>query len=130
MTTMLVAGGALAALLSVSCGGDNPPTASVTPVDGSGAIIVVAEDTAYNFERVEVQVNSTTTIAFENHDIVAHTLTVYLGPSPEGDVAADTGDVPAGQRGEAVVFFSVPGEHAFRCEVHPETMRGTLVVRG
>lgn len=125
----LVASGALGALLVTGCGGDGPPTASVTPLDGSGAIVVVTRDGSFSVERIEVQANTTTTMALENQDAVGHTLTVYLASSPEGDVAADTGEVSAGQRGEAVIFFSAPGEHAFRCEIHPDRMRGTLVVR-
>ena len=126
---MLAAGGAIAALLATGCRNDGPPTASVTPENGSGAITVVAESTSFSVERIEVQAGATTTIALENRDAVAHMLTVYVAASPEGDIAADTGEVAGGERGEAVVFFAAPGEHAFRCEIHPDTMRGTLVVR-
>ena len=126
---MLLASGALGVLLAAGCGDNDTPTASVVPVDGSGGITVVAESTSFSVERIEVQAGATTTIALENSDAVAHTLTVYVGKSPEGDVAADTGEVAGGESGEAVVFFASAGEHAFRCEIHPDTMRGTLVVR-
>jgi plastocyanin len=126
---MLLASGALAALLAMGCSDDGAPATSVKPVDGSGGTTVVAARTSFSLERIEVQAGATTTIALENRDAVAHTLTVYLGESPGGDIAADTGQVAGGESGEAVVFFAVAGEHAFRCEIHPDKMRGILVVR-
>lgn len=127
---MLLASGALAALLAAGCRNDGPPTAaSVTSENGSGAITVVAESTSFSVERIEVQAGATTTIALQNRDAVAHSLTVYADESPEGDVTADTGEIAGGESGESVVFFAAAGEHAFRCEIHPDKMRGTLVVR-
>jgi plastocyanin len=125
--TMLLASGALGAVLAAGCADNDTPTASGKPVDGSG-ITVLAVSTSFSVERIEVRAGATSTIALQNRDEVAHTLTLYLGSSPEGDVAADTGEVAGGERGEAVVFFPSAGEHAFRCEIHPDRMRGTLVV--
>jgi plastocyanin len=125
----LLAIGMLGVTIALGCSDDDPPTASVKPVDGSGGINVVVEGTSFSAERIEVQAGATTTITLDNRDPLAHTLTVYLGGAPEGDIAADTGQVEAGESGEAVVFFASAGEHAFRCEVHPDRMRGTLVVR-
>jgi len=125
----LIASGTLAGVLAASCGGDASPAAVVTPVEGSGAITVVAEDTSFSVGRIEVQAGTTTTVRFENRDTVAHTLTVYVAASPDGPIAADTGEVAPGETGEAVVLFSAPGEYAFRCEIHPDQMRGTIVVR-
>ena len=89
----------------------------------------MAEGTSFSVERIEVQTGATTTITLENRDAVAHTLTVYLGDSPEGDIAAETGEIAGGHSGESVVFFASAGEHAFGCEIHPDKMRGTLIVR-
>lgn len=125
---MLLAGGVLAVWSATGCG-DDPPTASVEPVGGSGAITVVAEGASYDIERIEVQAGATTTVALENRDDATHTLTIYLGETPEGEIAADTGEVGGGERGEAVVFFAAAGEHAYRCEIHPDAMSGTLIVR-
>lgn len=124
-----IAMAALAAMLAAGCDDDEPPIASVPLHEGSGGVTVVAKDTSYSPARIEVATGGTTTITLDNQDSVAHTLTVYLGASPKGDVAADTGEVGAGDEGEAVVLFSKAGEHAFRCEIHPDKMRGTLVVR-
>jgi len=120
---------AFVASSALACDDGDPPAASVAPVEGSGAIVVIAESTSFDVERITVQRNTTTSIALENRDDVAHTLTVYLDESGGSDVAADTGEVPAGDRGEAVVFFSTPGTHAYRCTIHPDAMRGVLTVR-
>jgi plastocyanin len=126
---MFVTAAALAAWLGAGCSGGNAHSASVSPVDGSGAITVVVDDGAYSAERIEVQSGATTAITLQNDDAGPHTLTVYLGSAPAGEIAADTGEVASHEQGEAVVFFAAPGEHAFRCEVHPETMHGMIVVR-
>lgn len=121
----------LAAFLMVACGGDGGGDAkvAVTAVAGSGSVTVIADRSEFNVERIEVAAGATTAITLENRDTVAHTLTVYVGEPEEGTVAADTGEVPAGESGEAVVFFAAAGERTFRCEIHPEQMRGTLDVR-
>jgi plastocyanin len=125
----LLAIGILGVAIALGCSDDDPPTASVKPVDGSGEINVVVEGTSFSVERIEVQAGATTTITLDNRDALRHTLTVYVGEEPEGDIAADTGQVEARESGEAVVFFASAGEHAFRCEIHPDKMAGTLVVR-
>lgn len=122
---------AIGALLLAACdgGGGNDAKVAVTPVEGSGRVTVVADGGKFNVERIEVAAGATTSIALENRDAVAHTFTVYVGGAEEGTVAADTGEVPAGETGEAVVFFAGAGERIFRCEIHPGAMRGTLIVR-
>ena len=125
----VIATAALAAVLAAGCDDEEPPIVSVPFDEGSGGITVVAKGTSYSLERIEVEAGGTTTITLDNQDSVAHTLAVFLGASAEGEVAADTGEVGAGERGEAVVFFSSAGEHAFRCAIHPDQMTGTLIVR-
>jgi plastocyanin len=120
---------AFVASLSVGCDDGDPPAARVAPVEGSGAIAVIAQSRSFDLERITVERNTTTSIALENRDDVAHTLTVYLDESGNSEIAADTGEVPAGERGEAVVFFSTPGTHAYRCTIHPDAMHGVLTVR-
>ena len=118
------------ALLIAACGGDGGDAkTAVTPVEGSGRATVVAEEGSFNVERIEVAAGATTAILFENRDEITHTFTVYLDDTPEGDLAADSGEVASGDSGGAVVFFSTPGEHAFRCEIHPEQMNGAVIVR-
>ena len=117
-------------LLLVGCDDNGGArTAEVEPNDGSGDVTVVAQESSFDVERIEVEAGTTTTIRLENRDAVTHTLTVYVGGSTEGAVAASTGEVTGGETGETVVFFAGAGEHAFHCEIHPDRMQGVLVAR-
>lgn len=112
-----------------ACNDGGGATVAVTSMEGSGAIVVVAASGAFSVDRIEVEAGSTTTITLDNRDDVTHTLVVHAGENADSEIAGGTGDVDAGERGEAVVFFSTPGEHAFRCQLHPSRMSGTFVVR-
>jgi len=120
---------AVIACFAAACNDGGGATVAVESTEGSGAIVVVAESGAFSVDRVEVEAGSTTTITLENRDDVTHTLVVYAGENADSEIAGGTGDVAAGEDGEAVVFFSTTGEHAFRCQIHPSRMSGTFVVR-
>ena len=124
-----VAVGLLAVVASGCSDGDDARSASPTPEAESATVRVVAQDRAFSLTRIEVPAGAATTITLDNRDATPHTLSVFLRATPEGDLAADTGRVDGGDEGEAVVLFTSPGEHAYRCEVHPTIMRGILVVR-
>ena len=127
MRKELVPGLILAAALS-ACGADrDDKRIAVTPEAGSGAIVVSAQGLAFNVDRIQVTAGASTTVILRNEDAVRHTLTVYLGEQAEGAPIAGTGDVAPGASGEATVLFT-SGQHAFRCEVHPDKMSGMIVV--
>ncbi len=125
----MLASAAVAVLITAGCGRDAGSTAKVTAVEGSGGVTVTAAGMRFSVERIEVTAGTATTITLVNHDRLAHTLRVYASGDPEGDIAADTGEVAAGDAGEAVVLFASAGKHPFRCAIHPQQMRGTLVIR-
>lgn len=120
--------GVVVALVVSACGGGGGQSIAVTPKAGSGAIVVRARATAFSVDRIEVTAGASTTVTLQNEDAGPHTFTVYLAASAGGAKVADTGEVAPGASGEATVLFT-SGQHAFRCEFHPETMQGVIVVR-
>lgn len=116
-------------LTLAACGEDGGRRVAVTPISGSGSVVIEARDRAFSAGAIEVAAGTSTTITFENTDDVAHTLRVFAGSEPEDGIAADTGEVAPAGRGEAVVFLSSPGTYAFRCELYPLQMHGSIIVR-
>lgn len=115
------------ALPLAACADDD----EATPRDSGsppGPSVVRAQNRTFLPSTIEISAGVTATIALQNDDDTPHTLTVYLAATPEGAIVADTAEVPAGGRGEATMLFA-SGEHAFRCELHPEQMQGEIVVK-
>lgn len=118
---------ALFAAGGTACRGGGSNDDAAAP-EGGGTILVRAESVSFDITRIEVPAGASMAIVFVNADDVTHTLTVYVGTNAEGAVVADTGQVEAGAEGETAVLFT-SGEHAFRCEVHPDRMSGVIVVQ-
>lgn len=117
----------------------------INPVSMNGVLVVGGDDEApvvriqatdeardgdsLSFDPSELTVSTGTTISFANVGGKPHTLTA-------ADGSFDTGVVtPGAQNGRfagtnATVTVTRPGSFAFRCEVHPAAMQGTLTVLG
>jgi plastocyanin len=77
----------------------------------------------FRFEQTELAVDAgaQVTVTFDNRDTASHNLDI------EG--VAKT-DIFAGPGQRTLTFTApAPGTYAYRCDVHPNIMRGTLVVR-
>ncbi len=85
---------------------------------GSPAVVTIARS---RFETPELYVRAGTTVAFENTDEFAHTVT-----SVEGAPAAFGSD-ELGQGDTFTATFDEVGEYGYFCQIHP-TMRGTVIV--
>lgn len=83
------------------------------------------------FDPPRLEVDAGSTIVFANVGGKPHTLTADDSPP-----TFDTGVVPPGAEGgkfagaSATFTVNKPGTYAFHCEVHPQAMKGELVVRG
>lgn len=110
---------------------DTPATADETPVDGpdDGTIAVVAQDFVFNPSGITVASDEEVTISLQNDGELPHTLTVFEDDAFTTPLeGATTGNVNAGATGEFTVTFEEPGQHAFRCQIHPDRMVGIIVV--
>ena len=67
------------------------------------------------------------TVAYDNQSAVPHNIAFYEGDSADDPLIAET-EVETGPIVQELTFTtpSEPGSFLFLCDVHPETMRGTL----
>ncbi|QYG91964.1 hypothetical protein HC251_05595 [Iamia sp. SCSIO 61187] len=109
----------------VGCGDDAPSAApdDCTRVE-DGAHTLVAENLRWDTDCLRVPVGTTITFTVENRDrSVGHNLAI------EGPSGAAKTDVEAGPTTQTLEFEATEvGPHAFECEPHASTMKGTLWV--
>lgn len=119
----------LALTVTAACGGggDSEPTeAAPTP---SSSLDLVAENISFDTETLVVKASLETTVRFENKDAgVLHNLAVYRAPNARE--AIFKGELITGRNATSYTFEApAPGTYFFRCDVHPDQMTGSLVVR-
>jgi outer membrane protein assembly factor BamB/plastocyanin len=150
--TILVPAGVGAApqLIALKVGATNPmpsppPAPSPSPDTGPGAspagspagspvgnvlTLTTAADNPLSFGETELSApaNTEVTIRYDNQSSVPHNVAVFPGTEPSGDPIGRT-EVETGPVVQELVFTTPdPGSYLYLCEVHPETMRGTLTV--
>ena len=96
---------------------------------GGGGATVVAQNTAFDTDTIELPPAVPTTITFDNRDAgTQHNIAIYTDPELSQELF--NGELVTGP---ATIEYAVPplepGEYDFLCIVHP-TMNGTVVVGG
>jgi plastocyanin len=96
---------------------------------GGPTLTVVAEDIAFDTDRIELPADTPATIVLENRDAgVLHNISIYAD-----DTLAEVLFKGELITGPATIEYRIPplppGEYYFHCDVHPN-MNGTVVVGG
>ena len=100
-------------------------TISVSP--GAGGVQVVARNTAFDTDELDLPADTPTTITVDNQDPAPHNLSIYEDDSASGEPLF-TFEPFTGPASRTFDVEPIPeGEYYFRCDVHP-TMEGTVVV--
>jgi glucose/arabinose dehydrogenase/plastocyanin len=97
--------------------------------DGGTAITVVAQNTAFDTDRIEASAGARVRVTFRNEDPTEHNLAFYMDEEAEEEIFAT--ERITGPDAEATGRFAAPeepGDYFFRCDVHPGQMSGTFVV--
>jgi plastocyanin len=117
--------------------GNAPPSPAPTTAAPAGAtpngapttVTLVAKNLAFDKDEIDVPANANVTVTLDNQDAaVLHNFSVY-------DSKALTEKVAVGDfvTGPATKDYAVPplkaGTYYFRCDVHPDTMNGSYVVK-
>ena len=119
----LVLGGATAGpspSASASGGGGGAPTTKVT---------ITAVGLKFTPTEVTVAANQPITITLDNRDSVQHNIAIFAGADASAPLVF-RGTVFAGPKTmDYTVPAMAPGSYYFHCDVHPETMTGTITAK-
>ncbi|MGH2640293.1 MAG: cupredoxin domain-containing protein [Actinomycetota bacterium] len=100
---------------------------TVTVSEAGGGVEVVAENTAFDTDELQLPADTPTTLTFDNRDPAPHNVSIYENDQASGEPLF-TFEPFAGPRTEPFDVPAIPeGEYYFRCDVHP-TMEGTVIV--
>lgn len=108
---------AVAIILFAACGGDDGGGD-----DAGSAISLSAVDNSFDPSELQVPSNGEVTVEFTNNGENPHTFS-----SEEGGF--DSGTVDPGAS-KTVTFDAPDGEISFMCNIHGDSMSGTLVLEG
>jgi plastocyanin len=125
MRRLLIAAAVLVAV-TAGCGRGQNPSLGGGQASGppKADLTVVAKDTAFNPTSLTAAAGEELTITFRNDDTVAHSFHLFGGSA--GDVKTD---VKPGPSTETLhVTLRVPASYSFQCDVHPNKMKGAIVV--
>jgi plastocyanin len=101
------------------------PTGQPTPPPPGGEADIVAENTAFNTDRLALPADEETTLVFENRDPLTHNVAIY---TEQGGDALFQGELITASTAEYEVPPLEPGSFFFQCDVHPDVMTGTVEV--
>jgi plastocyanin len=111
---------------SGSTGGTSAPA-------GATVIDLAAQNLAFDKRSLTAPANSPVTIRFNNRDAgVIHNVAIYRSKSSltQPLVSGSKGNLLTGPASENVTFTTPgPGNYYYQCDVHPDTMNGSFVVK-
>ncbi|MFL5679435.1 MAG: plastocyanin/azurin family copper-binding protein [Chloroflexota bacterium] len=106
----------LAALVVAGCGsgagsaGSSPAATSTVDLPAS-----------YRFAPADITVRAGSTVTWTNHDHFSHTVQFLDGGLP-------TEPMPMDPNATVTFTFSAPGLIHYQCSLHPQNMKGTVLV--
>jgi plastocyanin len=114
-----------------------PGGPGATPPSGGGGattFTLVAKNILFDKRSLTVPANTEITIELDNQDPgVLHNVAVYRSKSSTTNplVPGSTSMAPFAGPGTKTLSFKTPaaGTYFFRCDVHPDTMNGSFIVR-
>lgn len=111
--------------------GASPAAAATTAPQGANAvsITVVGKNVAFDETSLTAGVGQTVNITFDNQDAgVPHNIHFYSDAGYTQTVDNAQTSLQAGPVKQTVSFASPsqPGKYYFRCDVHPDQMKGTI----
>ena len=112
--------------LLVACGRESNPSLGSGKAAGppQTSLTLVAKNTAFSPTTLTAAAGKDLTITFRNDDSIPHSFHLFGGSA--GDVKTDP---KAGPNSETLhVTLRVPATYNFQCDVHPTTMKGTIIV--
>jgi plastocyanin len=119
----LLAGLGAVALVALAGCSSSSSASSDAPFKVSGAPVQtdqVEMAKTYKFSPAVIEVKAGTTVTWTNHDDFPHNVTLMTGPDKTAKSVAI---------GETATFpFNQPGTVYYECTLHPQQMRGKVIV--
>jgi plastocyanin len=137
--SLIVGGFMVGAGLNIFAGEGTGGGEGGTPVEGPAGNVIVGSGTQFlSGKSITAPPNTAITLEFDNrngtHNVQVFGGSSYSGPLLTGCTAGCDGDtvetpIKSGPAVEEFTFTTpAPGEYAFNCVVHPDQMRGTLII--
>jgi plastocyanin len=101
---------------------------TVTVEKGAGGVRVVAKNTAFDVDTIELPADQPSTLTLDNEDPISHNLSIYENESASGDPLFTFAPFPGPETKTFDVKAIPAGTYYFHCDVHP-VMNGTVVVK-
>ena len=119
---------AAALLLLAGCSGGGGPKPEATCSPAGSALQIAAKNVAYDRDCLAAPAGQAFTITFQNDDAgTLHNVSIL---TTTGGSTLFKGEITTGIK---TVTYHVPalkpGTYHFHCDVHPDTMSGTFIVR-
>lgn len=118
------------ALITAFAGGgcSKKPPAKVDCAPSGSVLALVAKDTTFDKKCLAAAAGKDFQIQFDNQDADTHNVAIYESPAKTKKLFG--GDI---KRGPAKVTYDVTaldaGRYYFQCDVHPDQMTGTFIVK-
>jgi plastocyanin len=113
-----------------------PPSSSssaAAPPAGGATLDLAAKNTAFDKRSLSAAANSPVTVRFNNQDAgVTHNVAFYKSKSSLTQPLApgSKGNLLTGPASENITFTAPgPGTYYYQCDVHPDQMNGSFVVK-
>jgi outer membrane protein assembly factor BamB len=109
--------------------GGTTPGQQGTP-NGTPLVVRTPDGTVFTPTTLQAKAGSKITVEYDNESSLPHDLHFFAGPDASAPSLATT-KVATGPDVQKISFTtpSKPGTYFFQCDVHPEIMTGTLVVK-
>jgi hypothetical protein len=118
---------AIALLAGVNKGGETPAPPSSPGAGGGGTPTLIAQNVAFTTSSLDLPADKPVTLHFDNKDSTPHNVAIY---DKKGGKELFKGAVITGPNStDYKVPPLKPGTLYFQCDIHPDSMTGTVTVK-
>jgi heme/copper-type cytochrome/quinol oxidase subunit 2 len=95
----------------------------VKSLNEGGGILLVAKNNLFNSTNPDIHASASIPlrITISNQDFVKHDLVV-------NELNINTGYIPTGRDFTTAIASKYPGNFEYYCSIHPDTMRGSIII--
>ena len=126
------AGGSPAATSAPATTAPASPTAAASPTaSGPVEVKMIAKNAKFNTAEIDATAGATVNVSLDNEDTGFHNIGFYTAKDTKTPIGAamDLFKGPNVTKTITITAPTTPGTYYFQCDVHPDTMNGTFVVK-